>query len=637
MSLRHFALADSPWSFVIDRHRFRLAPETVFRGDPHTIDPVSFLAPQYSTSEAQVSYADVNRSVEIPVAQADFSGGVAKTLEYGASNARQFRYSKNIDTSGPAGTFYPAPKVSTIGAAITKEPTKAVQKGNITYVACHEDLYQITDASTRTLDTTFADPITDLIVWKDKLVVGFGEGSGTNIQYRVSDTIAGAFTDVGREGEYFAIVQNNPIGPVLYTSKETTIEARSDILSTSPWVAFQIGTSDTEITSLTAHGDHLIVGKTIGPYQFSTDYVSSPIIDRSLELQNYIKVCHAAISWNGLYIFSGKHSTYAWDGQRLNSVGFDILADAQMPGGEYRPASFTADPHFLYALVSQSTNPPQTAGIYIWKSADGGKSWHNYLWRSDLGLSSDLLFATNKLGSVSTNAVLFSYKSGSSWQLAYAPFPSVTDPTKDTAYTFDNVTEGVLRTCDYTGGLATTSKYSDRIKNVADHITITAPVNLYGYLDDEAALKLATFETSPHEELDLFQGQDYQRLSLEYRFTGASTAAATVQQIHGFELPIRFLSRVVNLHKVSLVAVDDMPLASGGNISPRARGYWKAIVNDLRERRRSQASVDCVDEYGDKFKAYLVDVAERTPQRADGGNPTKMLVVSLLEVTDVAA
>jgi hypothetical protein len=42
-----------------------------------------------------------------------------------------------------------------------------------------------------------------------------------------------------------------------------------------------------------------------------------------------------------------------------------------------------------------------------------------------------------------------------------------------------------------------------------------------------------------------------------------------------------------------------------------------------------------VDEDQSTFSAYLVDIAERTAHRRDGGDPTKVLTLSLLEVVPV--
>src|SRR5258706_11063033 len=222
--------------------------------------------------------------------------------------------------------------------------------------------------------------------------------------------------------------------------------------------------------------------------------------------------------------------------------------------------------------------------------------------------------------------------------MAWAPWPATADPSKDSAYAFDSSTLCKLRTLDYTGNLTTVTKHTDRLKNVADHLTATATVDYYAYLDDEAALKVASFQKSPHEEQYLLQAQDYLRVSLEMQVTGASPTAALGQQIHGFEMPLRFLSRVVSRHTVHLIAASDQPLGTGGQVSPRGsyhrrQSTWTGIVEDLRELRKTQASVDCIDEDGRRFKAYLADIAERTAHSRDGGDPTKVLTLSLLEVS----
>lgn len=639
LSVRHRIKPPEPFTFRIDRHLFRLAPEAVTTGAVHSVEPVSFLAPQYSTSPAQISYADVNRVVEIPIAQNDFSDGHATKVESDATNSKAFRYSKGMDTSGPPGTIFPGPAVSTIGAVIDTKPTKAVQKGNFTYVAAGTKLYQITDQTTRTLDTTFADAITDLVFFNDKLVVGFGESAATNMSYRVSNTIAGAFTDCGVKAEFMTVVQNNPIGPVFYRSISHQIAAATDVLSTSVWVSFNVGDTAYAITSLTPFQDHLIVGKQDGPYVFTTDYISFPL-DRTLRLQAFASIAQAAYVYNGAYYFNSRHSLWKYDGKSITQVGMDLLADPQVPGGAFAPDNLVSDGRFLYAMHSQAYVPPANvvAGSYIFK-LDRNDRWHSYLWRSDLGTAqtAPLLLATPKLGSVDfTNAILFAYSNSTNWQLAWAPFPSVEDPTKDSAYRFDTTGTAKLRTCDFTGGLATTAKYTDRIKVVADHLTATGTVDAYAYVDNDAAVKLASFKKSPNQEQYLSSPKNYLRMSVEFFVTGATALAATVQQIRGFEFPLRFLSRVTNHHTVRLVAMDALPLATGGVVSPRGGysrvGNWKTIVEDLRFLRKTRAAVDVVDEDGRQFNAYLVDVAEQTVHPRDGGGPTKVLTVTMYEV-----
>lgn len=641
---RVYNAVPAPLDFSIDGHPFRLVPESLSKARAHDITPVPFLAPQYSTS-ATVSLADVNRSVEIPLAQNDFSGGLARSLEHTPATQTQVRYSKGVDTSGPPGTIYPGPKISTIGAVISNKPTRAVQKGNITYVACGVDLYQITDLSTRTLDTTFADAITDLRVFGDALFVGFGE-AGAAMKYRVSDTIAAAFSAASPKADRIAVVQNNPIGPVFYATLTTTpsIQA-SSAPKTGPWLTFNIGDSGngSGITSATAFADHLIVGKNDGPWVFTADYIAAPILDASIKLENYVTMVKETLVAQGVLWFSGKHSLYTWDGQHLESVGFDTLADPQVPGTS--APSFTvdglaADPHWVYAVVAEQHASSPVGGVYIWKTGDRGKTWHNFLYRSSLGQGSGLLFVSNKLGSVSQNAVLFAYKVSTNWQLAYAPWPATLDPAKDAAYTFDNTTEETLRLLDFTAGVPTMSKRTSRLKVVADHLSTTAPVNAYANIDTDAAVKVATFEDSPDQEIAFLRGKDYRRFSPELRFTGGGTTAATVQQIHGIEFPARVLSRIVNRHRILLMAADNVALVTGGRVRPRGghftAGSWSAIIDDLRALRRENAEVDVRDEHGREFSAYLGDIAESQVEGPNESGSIDVLAITLDEVEQAA-
>ncbi len=640
MSPTRVNVLPAPLDFTIARHTFRLLPEALSRADPHTVDPVPFFAPQTSNSPADVSFADTNRSVELPQAQNDFTGGLARKLDFSSATAKQFRYAKNIDTSGPPGLVFPGPKVTTIGAVIAGQPMKAVQKGNITYVACGTLLYQITDLTTRTLDTTFADAITDLIVWNDRLVVGFGEAAATNMSFRISDTIAAAFTSCGVKGTYFAIANNNPVGPVFYRTLDTTpsIAASTDVTATSTWVSFNVGNTDSPINGLTAYGDHIIVGKQDGPYSFTTDYIAYRVVDASFAIEQYANVCRANLTWNGIYFFSGKHSLYTFDGQRVKAVGFDTLADPQVPGGYYAVDRLTADPHFVYATLAEKYSGAIVGGVYIWKTPDGGQTWHNYLWRSDLGQGSTLLWATNKLGSVSQNAVLFAYKSGVNWQLAWAGWAATLDPTKDSSYVFDSTTVGKLRTLDHTAGLATVPKRTSRLKVIADHLTASAVVDAYIYNDNDAVAKVQSFTLSPNQELKLLRGQDFFRASLEFWITGISGLAATVQQFRGYEFPVRLLTRVVRRHVVRVMAADSTPLATGGRAGRRGSfvntGSYADVLDDLRTLRRDNAEVDVTDEDGREFTAYLVDITERSVYHPDGGHRIKAATVELIEVTE---
>ena len=279
--------------------------------------------------------------------------------------------------------------------------------------------------------------------------------------------------------------------------------------------------------------------------------------------------------------------------------------------------------------------------MYIWKISSfdektGLPVWHNYIWRSDLGQGSGLLFAADKLGSISQNAIVFAYKVGSNWQVAWAPWPATVDPTKDSAYTFDNVGTSKLRTLDFTAGLTTVQKHSDRMTLVADNLTASAVVDAYAWVDDAAsALHINSFGLSPVQEQKMISPQDYTRFSVELDIVGASTTAASVQQVRGLLVPARFLSRVVRMHTVTLVAMEDQPLASGGRVSSRGSyartAGWRKIVDTLRERRKTQAEVAVTDEDGRRFNAYLVDVAERTAVRRGDDRPVKLLIVTLLE------
>ena len=628
-----------PFEFSIDRHTFALVPEALSRADPHTTDPVEFLAPQFSTS-GSVSLGDVNRSVEIPQAQDNFSGGISPKIQFDTDTATRFRYSKGVDTSGPPGTLYPQPKITTLGAVIASQPLKCIERGDITYLAAGAVLYQITDLSTMTLDTTFADTITDLILYADAIFVAFGEAHG-NMQYRVSDVSGGAFTDSGVKADRLAVVQNNPIGPVFYRTYTTTAQIHASTTpKVGPWVTFTIGdnSNGSGITSVTAHGDHVIVGKNDGPWEFDINYVARPILDASIKLENYVTMVRQTISWNGVFVFSGKHSLYAWDGKSLTSIGLDLYPDAAVPSASYTIDGLCADPHFLYATIAEQHASSPVGGVYIWKTRDG-RTWHNFVYRSELGQGSGMLFATNKLGSVSQNAILFAYKVSTNWQVAWAPWPATLDPGNDSSYTFDNTVECRLRTCDFTAGVPTMPKRTDRLKMVADHLSTTAFVDVYAYIDDEAAVRVQTFERSPDQELAFLRGQDWRRMSLEIRFTGAGTTKAAAQIIHGIEFPARVLSRIVQRHRVYLMAMDALPLATGGRTSPRggyARvGNWKAIRDDLYALRKENAQVDVQDEEGRTFTAYLGGISTRTIVHPDGGHGIKTFVVTLDEVQEL--
>lgn len=656
MSLRPRSDQEEPFDFQIDRFAFRLANKELIGEQPHDIDPVPFLAQQTSTSDSPLSYDDVDRSVEVPIPQSQFIGGLGKTPYFSADTKHQFRYSKGADTSSPTGVVLPGPLVHTLGGAVMdQEPRVAVQRGDITYVAAGTKLWQVTDLTTVTLDTTFADVITDLFVYQNKLLVGFSAAGGTNCKYRVSNTIGGAFTDIGLAGSPFKGTFFMQVLNVLWIADDTNnIYALNSVTGLrAPYVIGDSGDPVFSITDIAAFGDEVMVGRSDGPWLLDTDGIAHALMP-DLRLQAFPTVCSVLQVYNGRIHFPTRHGVVAithgfrYRPDELEEVGFNQYADPQLPGlngvPEFRPGNLATEGRYLYAIVDQFYNGANAQnGIYIWKRDRAG-AWHNYVHREDLGLSARLLFCSPKLGSVDfTNAVLFAYRSGgpgTNYQLAWSRYPAVADPTKDSAYEFDNVHTSVLRTLDFTANLPTIQKVAARLKVIADKLQFGVdPIDVYVYEDDNPARKIGTFVKSPFQEKHLQVPASFFRASLEFRFKAGATLDLTkIPQLRGFHLTTRFLPRVVRKHTVKLALMDQEPLQTGGRLASRQgygqQGSWKEQLRRLRELRRTKAIVDVRDEHGYRFPAYLDDLSERviTAQASTQFEPTKVVVVVLHEV-----
>ena len=606
------------YDVMLDTYGFRLAPAQAVGGRNHLIEPIPFLSQQIS-STAELTYTDISRDVEVAFAQDDWSGGIADTDRFNIENSRRFRYSKNIDTSYPRRA-YPGPLVTTIGATITNKPTVAVQRGSITYIAAGADLYQITNSTTRTLDTTFGASITSLLVWGGYLIVGLG--SATNFRYRASDASGGAFTDAGFTAQFIVAISD------ILWRKSAASQVSSADATGGPWATYDVGDSSYAITSLGVLDTVLLIGKEDGEYGLDSDGVATPLTPE-LRLQADAQVGKVAIAFNRDFFFTSRWGMVRIrPGEGLKNVGLDVLADPALPGSpaEPRPTAFTTDGRFLYALVV----PSGTAGIYIWKR-DFSDAWHNYLYRTDLGNSSDLLFATGKLGSTSVNAIVFAYQSGGNWQLAYANFPRTADPAKDSAYAFDTVFTGTLRTLDYVASYPTIQKYSDRATCIADDLASTRPVSISSRTDnDSTTYLLKDFALSPADEVTLTTPLSFYRLALEIQMRADATAAP---KLRAFHLSTALLTRVVRKHTFHLLAMTAVPLATGGRA--RASSSYKDVIEVLREMRRTQASLSVVDEDQREFTAFLSDIVETTEQErgAQGFAPVKVCTVILKEVT----
>lgn len=604
-----------PHDWEIEDLGFMLVDPALLGGaTAHTIEPIPFLAQQIS-SQAEPTYSDINREVEVAFAQDDFSGGLADDLRFGFRSQQKVRWAKNADTS--FGLLLPGPKVTTIGATITNKPTLAVQRGNITYVAAGADLYQVTNNITRTLDVTFAASITALLVWGGYLVVGLG--SSTNFRYRASDTLTGAFSDGGAAAHFLAAESYR-----LYRANQPNDLYVADGI-TGPWTSsFKVGDSSFNITGLAVVDGVLVIGKEDGPYTFASDLEAEPLAPE-LRIQADAQVCKVMATFNrDLYFSTRLGIAQLVPGTGMTQCGLDLLADPALPGTPpvSKPTAFTTDGRFLYALVVSGN------GVYIWKRDLSG-NWHNYLYRTDLGASSDLLFATSKVGSTSTNAIMFAYASGGNWQLAYGLFPATANPLKDTNYQFDTTT-GSMRTLDYVAVYPTVQKFVERVKVVGDNLDSTKYVTTSVWLDNEAtAVSVGEFRVSPHKELPLPTPKEFHRISLQFDLT---TTATSAPQVRAFHASATYLTRVVRRHTCQFIATSAIRMATGGT----QRGHYDQVVERLRELRREQVIVNCRDEDGRKFRAKLDDIAEvvRQEKQGQGFVPVKVITAILKEVVE---
>ena len=630
------APSERPYDVQIGGYRFRLVPNDVSRQEGHSSDPIRFLAPQLSTTE--LTYNDVNREAEVPIAQDDFSGGLAPVARFEPASRKMFRFSKNLDTSFPH-FVYPAPKVSTLGTALVAKPTIAVQKGDVTYVAAATKLYQITDTITVTLDTTFTNPITDMILFNDKLVVCFGEGGG-NLQWRISQTSGAAFTAGDVPAQFLLQAEN-----IIWRAINYQIAKGADVIAGTLWDAYQVGDLAYTITSIRLFAGRLYIGKQDGMWVLGEDGISRSVIPE-LRLQAYTSIALASQVFDGSLFFNTRHSVIRLEASgKYEYVGLDRYSDPQVPGGGYAPDTLATDGRVLYALHAQHFVPvaSQVNGVYIYK-LDRRGAWHNVLWRDDLGTaatpSAFLLFTGPKLGVDDfKDPILFAYPSSGNWQLAWAPFSSVDDPLKDTAYRFDNVYLGKLRTLDHVANLPTLLKVTPRITLVSDDIGQSNNVTAFAIEDAQASRKIATFKLDPADEQQIPKPLSWTRLALEFQLQGGSTSDLTlVQKLRGYEFPAVYLARQVRRHVFRLMAVDEQPLATGGQIGPFGQKRWektfRGIIDKLRDIRRTKVLVDVEDEDRRQFKAYLVSIDEQTvhPREATNFSPFKAVAVVLNEV-----
>jgi len=591
-----------------------LVPRETLQKEPHERDPVPFLAPQIS-STAELTYADIDRRREVAFAMDSFHDGLAEIDSFSLARQHQFRYSKGADTSFPSVVLC-GPKVTALGSVLASEPTKAIQRGDITYVAAGTRLYQITDSTTATIDTTFGNAITDLAVFGANLVVALG--ASNDIQYRASDTIAGAFTTLTGFEAAFLVVDNDTI----WRAKTTTLHS-TDVL-TGVWADYDIGEAAYDITGLDLlTGGVLLIGKEDGIYVFDSQFTAQNITpEYKLQADAQVGKVHAIFNRDA-YFSTRKGIVRIAPGEGLEVVGLDLLADPALPGtpAETAPTAMTTDGRFLYASIVSGD------GIYVWKRDRAGK-WHNYLYRTDLGAGSDLLFASGKLGSTALNAILFAYASGANWQLAYARFPSTADPREDSAYTFDNDSTPEVRTLDYVASYPTIPKYADRLKVIADDLTSNVKVVVNATADEEAAAEIATITRSPDAEEVLRTPIDFHRASLTFELTTNATSATP--SLRAFHLTVVPLPPVVTLHTIHVLATSERPLLSGG----RTLAAGGATLDALRTLRAGRKSHECIDEKGRKFTAYIEDIWERTlwKKAGDSFQSSEMVVVTLKEV-----
>lgn len=622
--------SEREYEWDLGGYGFRLAPQDLIGGEkPHEATPIEFLAQQIS-STAEATYTDINRKGEFAFAQDDVSGGLANKLKFGLDTQKRIRWAKGIDTSWP----FPLPtsKVNTVGAAIgaAGAPTLAVQRGNITYIALGTQLWQIASStSTPTIDSTFPQAITALFLWSGFLIVG----QATNFYYyRTGDTASSptsgttAFTTATSVGTYFATT-----GDLLYKTNNAAGTSNRTVAIADgingPWAEYDVGDSQYAITSLGVEDQVVIVGKEDGPYVFDLDFVAQPLIPE-LRTQADPKVCAAAIAYNRDYYVSTRLGVIRIrPSEGLKQVGLDVLADPALPNGYPTISRFTTDGRFLYGLVFSSTG-----GVYIWKMDTEG-NWHNFQYRSDLGESGTMLQAVSKIGSTAVNAILFAYKSGANWQVAYARFPATLDPTKDTAFDFETAVTGFLRTLDYSAAYPTVPKVAANLKSVGDYASQTRKVTYSAWIDDETASRaIAEFQKSPFDEVQVKSLPQFHRISLEIGLTAEATKA---QKLKAFHLSCDLLPRVIRLHRVHFIAETGLELATGG----ASRSDWAEIVEMLRRFRASRKLLACEDENGFRFDAYIEDVTEWDAfPRANPGNnaPTKIVTATIKEIAAAA-
>jgi hypothetical protein len=606
-----------PYEIELDTFGFRLADAELVGGHQHRVEPIPPLAPQIS-STAEMQYSDINRQAEVAFAQDDFSEGLATKLKFHLETQKRIRWAKGADTSF-APHVIAQPKITTLGAPIAEEPSLHVQRGSVTYVAAATKLYQVTTAGP-VLDTNFAATITALLVWGGSLIVG--QGSSANFQHRASDASGGAFTAATVPAHFLAAINDQ-----LYRAVQPATLAIADQVA-GPWADFDVGDSSYNITGLATLDNLIVIGKEDGAYAFDQDLVAVPLVPE-LRLQADAQVCRAMATFNRDLFITGRYGMVRFrPGEGLKSVGLDTLADPALPGTppDPRPRSFTSDGRYLYANVRSG------AGVYVWKHDLAG-NWHSCLYRPDLGESADLLSVTAKIGATAKNALLIAYKSGASWQLAYALWSRLLDPTKDTDYQYETTVASSFRTLDYTGNLPTVEKEGDRLKIVAGDVAGSRPIAAYAYVDDDASRKIADFQIArSHEERLLAEPENFHRVSLEFQLT---PELATSPKLRAFHLSTAYLFRVVRRHTVHLLAASATPLATGGRA--HARQNWLDVVDALRELRRTHVAVDVRDHVDRReFTAYLEDVREwkAQPRRATGGDSVAVVTVVLNEVAE---
>lgn len=624
--------SEKEYEFDLGGFGFRLAPRALINDKPHEATPIEYLAQQIS-STAEATYTDINRKGEFAFAQDDLSEGLATTLKFGLATQKKARWAKGIDTSSPIGLL-PTSKVRTIGSPVTMVGGSflSVQRGNITYVSCGTQLFQVASStSTPTLDSTFPQAITALFLWSGYLIVG----QATNFYYYRTGDVASAptsgttaFTTASSVGTLFAssgdlwYKTNNAAG----TSNKTVCVADG---INGPWAEYDVGDSQYSITSIGVLDQVLVVGKEDGPYSFDLDFVAQPIVPE-LRLQSDAMVCKAAITFNrDYYVTTRLGLIRIRPNEGLKAVGLDLLADPALPGGVPTISRMTTDGRFIYAMVTTGA-----VGVYIWKMDLVG-NWHNFQYRSDLGVTAaqDLLQAVSKIGSTSMNAILFAYFTGTQVQLCFAQYSSTVDPTKDIAYTYETAVTGSIRTLDYSAGYPTVFKITANLKSVSDDATSARKATYSAWLDNETSSRaIAEFQKSPFEEVQVKALPQFHRASLEI---GMTSESATSQKLKAFHLSCDLLPRVIRLHRVHFLAETGIELATGG----ASRSDWEEILTTLRQFRANRKLLVCEDENGFKFDAYIEEVtewdaAERMKPGSD--HPVKIITASIKEIAAAA-